>query len=34
MTEKSLRLLNNDVNLYPTLLEQEYPHIISMLVDL
>jgi hypothetical protein len=34
MDEKFLRLLNNDANLYPTKLEQEYPHIFSKLVDL
>lgn len=34
MNEKFLSLLNNDANLYPIKLEQEYPHIFSKLVDL
>lgn len=34
MNEIFLRLLNNDANLYPIKLEQEYPHIFSKIVDL
>jgi hypothetical protein len=34
MNEKFLKFLNNDIDLYPSRLEAEYPHIFSKLVDL
>jgi hypothetical protein len=34
MNEKFLKLLNNDASLYPTKLEEKYPHIFNKLVDL
>ena len=34
MNEKFLELLNNDFNLYPSKLEQEYPHIFEKLINL
>jgi hypothetical protein len=34
MNEKFLKMLNNDVSLYPSKLEVEYPHIFTKLVEL
>lgn len=34
MNESFLKSLNNDVSLYPSKLELEYPHIFSKLADL
>ncbi len=34
MNEKFLKQLNNDIKLYPSKLEQEYPHIFEKLINL
>ncbi|MEQ1766489.1 MAG: hypothetical protein ABL859_03595 [Methylotenera sp.] len=34
MNEKLLQLLRNDVSLYPTKLELEYPHIFNKILEI